>query len=158
MARQILGQKQAAAVTLTAHTASPVDRRIGARDSDKLLRTKRRSQYVEALSRLDAGCHLQNPQSVQALIEALRAEFPELSLEQMPIGIVAKCYLGAPYEVHTLDVAQEIIQHYKKHQSLPVLLEKARVLAMHPSYAFIEVYIDSLRAISLDGEVSVIKE
>ena len=34
--------------------------------------------------------------------------------------------------------------------------ERARALVLHPSYAFIEVYPDTVRAIGLDGTVSVI--
>jgi hypothetical protein len=34
--------------------------------------------------------------------------------------------------------------------------ERARCLALHPSYAFIEIFKDTLRAVFLDGAVSVI--
>lgn len=158
MARHILGQGHQEIVALSVSEKSAVDRKIGAKDCDKILRSKRRAKYIESMTQLDVGCHLQSPQKIKELIDALHAEFPELSLEQMPIGIVAKCYLGKPFEVHTLDVEKEIVQHYKQYESLPLLLEKARSLAMHPSYIFIEVYADSLRAITADGSVSVIKE
>jgi hypothetical protein len=41
---------------------------------------------------------------------------------------------------------------------MPPLYERARALALHPSYLFIEIYPDTLRAISIDGSVSVIEK
>jgi hypothetical protein len=38
---------------------------------------------------------------------------------------------------------------------MPPLFERARALALHPSYAFVEVYSDVLRAVSVDGSVAV---
>ncbi len=35
--------------------------------------------------------------------------------------------------------------------------ERARSLALHPSYALVEVYTDKLRAIARDGTVSVLE-
>ena len=39
---------------------------------------------------------------------------------------------------------------------MPPLFERARSLARHNTYRFIEVYADSLRAVSEDGSVSVL--
>ena len=72
------------------------------------------------------------------------------------LGFVDKCYLGAPYEVHTIDLSGGIIEHYKRGQILPNGMEKARTLAMSGSYQFIEVYTNCLRAVSSNGSVSVI--
>jgi len=41
---------------------------------------------------------------------------------------------------------------------MPPLYESARSLALHTSYAFIEIYDDTLRVISVDGSVSVIEK
>jgi hypothetical protein len=90
------------------------------------------------------------------LIEAIANEFPELSIEQRPIGIVSQCYLGAPYEVHICDLGGGIIEHFQIYRPMPPLFERGRSLALHPGYAFVEVYPDTLRAVSLDGAVSVI--
>ena len=49
-----------------------------------------------------------------------------------------------------------IIEHYKSGHVLPGGLEKARSIAMHGGYDFIEVYVDCCRAISSNGSVSVI--
>ena len=123
---------------------------------DKLLRKSRSKEYMDALHRLDAGGHVHNQGKVNEIIDAIRAEFPEVELSGMLIGFVAVCYLGPPYEVHTLDFTGQIIEHYKVRQTLPNGMEKARSIAMRGGYAFIEVYIDCCRAIRSDGTVSVI--
>lgn len=121
-----------------------------------MLRKKRSAAYMKACQNLDAGGHTTNARQVAAFVQALKDEFPEIELAGVLLGLVSECYLGAPYEVHTLDPAGGIIEHYKKGQALPGGLEKARRLALS-GYAFIEVYTDCCRAISEDGSVSVVK-
>ena len=123
---------------------------------DKLLRKSRSKEYMEALHKLDAGGHVHNQNKVNEIINTIRSEFPEVELAGVLLGYVAICYLGKPYEVHTLDIAGGIIEHYKAGQPLPNGLEKARSIAMRGGYDFIEVYIDCCRAISANGTVSVI--
>ena len=120
------------------------------------LRQKRSSAYVQAVTQLDAGGHVHSPAATQALIDAIRNELPDVSIDALPFGIVSRCYLGAPYEVHTLDCSGSIIQHYKTHESLPATLERARSLAQHPAYAFIEVYGSRLIAVSSSGQTALI--
>ncbi len=123
---------------------------------DKLLRKSRSKEYMQALHKLDAGGHVHNQSKVNDIIDTLRNEFPELDISGIMLGIVSICYLGAPYEVHTLDISGQIIEHFKGGQILPGGLEKARSIAMRGGYDFIEVYIDCCRAISSNGTVSVI--
>lgn len=123
---------------------------------DRRLRSKRTRTYVEAMTRLDAGTHHSSRASLEALLDAIRQEFPELQASDLLQGIVARCHLGAPYEVHTLDCVGDIVQHYKNHEPLPPNLERARALALHPSYAFIEVHSSWLCAVRADGDVAVI--
>ncbi|WP_206885561.1 hypothetical protein [Alicyclobacillus mali (ex Roth et al. 2021)] len=118
---------------------------------------RRSTEYVRALSELDLGPGVNLAEVVQSIIEKIRAELPDIELSRLPSGIVAKCYLGAPYEVHTLDLSGNIIRHYKTFEPLPEHLEVARSLALHPKYAFIEVYADALRAVMKSGEVAVVK-
>ena len=123
---------------------------------DKLLRKSRSKEYMEALHKLDAGGHVHNQNKVNEIINTIRSEFPEVELAGVLLGYVAICYLGKPYEVHTLDIVGGIIEHYKAGQPSPNGLEKARSIAMRGGYDFIEVYIDCCRAISANGTVSVI--
>jgi len=80
----------------------------------------------------------------------------ELINSGMFLGILAKCYLGIPYEVHTLSFSFSIIEHYKKGQTLPDGMEKARAMAARGVYEYIEVYTDYCCAVSSDGTVSMI--
>lgn len=48
------------------------------------------------------------------LMKAIQEEFGTAELTSLPLGIVSKCFLGHPYEVHTLDLSgSQIIKHYK---------------------------------------------
>lgn len=123
---------------------------------DRLLRSPRSKRYMEALNKLDAGGHTHNKNKTDEIINAIQNEFPEVEISDVLLGFVSICYLGRPYEVHTLDLSGQIIEHYKAGQVLPGGLEKARSIAMRGGYAFIEVYVDCCRAISANGSVSVI--
>lgn len=123
---------------------------------DRLLRKARSKEYMDALHRLDAGGHVHNQQKVNEILDAIRNEFPEIELSGVLLGYVSICYLGKPYEVHTLDMTGQIIEHYKAGQPLPGGLEKARAIAIRGGYDFIEVYADCCRCISANGSVSVI--
>jgi hypothetical protein len=155
MPRPILGSPQAR----TAGSAAPVHATKNALTGPQLqqrLRTKRSAGYVKALAKLDVGGYHADRASLDALIEAIAAEFPELGIEQRPLGLVSQCSLGAPYEVHICDLAGSIVEHFETFRRMPPLFERARALALHPEYCFIEIYADSLRAIGADGSVSVI--
>ena len=122
------------------------------------LRQRRSTNYIRAMTELDAGCHCQDPRAVEALIAAIQQELPEVTIDKLPIGIVSRCFLGEDYEVHTLDRTGGIVQHYRGHQSLPALLERARSLALHSGYLFVEVYVDSLVAVRSNGETAFISQ
>ncbi len=123
---------------------------------DRLLRKKRSKEYMEALHNLDSGGHVHNQDKVDEIINTIKNEFPEVEISGILLGYVAACYLGKPYEVHTLDITGGIIKHYKAGQTLPNGLEKARSIAIRGGYDFIEVYIDCCRAVNSIGAVSVI--
>ena len=127
---------------------------------DRLLRKPRSKAYMDVLHKLDAGGHVHNQNNVNDIINTIINEFPEVELELggVLLGFVSVCYLGKPYEVHTLDIAGGIIAHYKAGHALPSGMEKARAIAMRGGYAFIEVYVDCCRAVSSNGSVSVITE
>lgn len=123
---------------------------------DRLFRKTRSKEYMEAMKKLDAGGHVHNQDKVDAILDTIRNEFPEVKLAGILLGCVSVCHLGRPYEVHTLDITEGIIEHYKAGQTLPNGMEKARGIAMRGGYEFIEVYVDCCRAISAGGAVSVI--
>ena len=133
--------------------SKPASQRHAPINRQEMLRTKRSQRYIEALRRLDAGGALADPAALASLREAITAEFPESELA--PRGWVAKCYLGVPYEVHTLDATGAIVRHYRWGEPLPPTLERARSLARSGRYLVIEVHADRLIAIADDGATSV---
>ena len=82
--------------------------------------------------------------------------FPSSASIKRPWELSANAYLGAPFEVHVCDFRGEILEHFQTYRSMPSLFERARSLAIHPAYALIEVYTNTLRAVAADGSVSVI--
>ena len=123
---------------------------------ERLMRKQRSKGYVDMMTKLDAGGHVHNRKQVEDILGAIRNEFPEVELQGIMLGIVSACYLGRPYEVHALDITGSILEHYKSGQALPGGLEKARSLAIHGGYSFIEVYLDCCRCVSDNGTVSVV--
>lgn len=124
---------------------------------EKLLRRKRSKEYLDHFSLLDSGNATIAQSKLEDILRAIAKEFPEVELSGLLLGYVSKCYLGASYEVHTVDISGRIIEHYKKGETVPNGMEKARTIAMNPAYAFIEVYSDCCRAVSDSGSVSVVK-
>ncbi|MDR0822971.1 MAG: hypothetical protein LBN20_04225 [Endomicrobium sp.] len=125
--------------------------------SDLAFRQKRSSKYIELLKLLDTSGNNISQVDIDKIVSDIKNELGEIGIGQIPLGIVSKCYLGNPYEVHTLTLVGTIIKHYKFGESLPPELEKARNLAFSPKYAFIEVYTDRLVAINKDGSAAEIK-
>ncbi len=160
MPKPILKPQQIQAQTHSLLSTTPQESRqkqqIDRLKLDRLLRQPRSKAYMEAIHKLDAGGHVLNKEAAQNIIDTIRAELPEVELGGNLLGYVAICYLGRPYEVHVLDMTGEIIQHYKGGESLPNGMERARGIAMHGGYLFIEVYTDCCRAVSSNGTVSVI--
>lgn len=162
MPRYIMNQqtKQQSQVELSlqAKPQSKTKTKLNQMQIERVLNRKRSPEYMDAIARMDAGGHVHNQHMVNALIQAIQNELPEIEIDLGPQGIVSKCYLGAPYEVHTLDVVGKIIEHYETFRKMPGLLETARGLAKSGHYAFIEVYPHALRAVKEDGTVATIKE
>lgn len=157
MPRPLIGAPK---TDLTSREGQPLKSvRIGLREPQlgKRLREKRTHAYVQTFSKIDVAGHQSDRTALDALLRTISNEFPELGIDQLPLGIVSKCYLGAPYEVHICDFNGEIIEHFETHRPMSDPFERARALALHPSYAFIEVFRDNLRAVSVDGAVSVIE-
>jgi len=157
MARPIIhipGVRTSPALTVGAAPIQPAV--LTKPELERRLRQKRSRAYVEAMTKLDAGSYTSDPNAINALIAAIQQELPEIRIEQQPLGIIARCYLGGGHDVHTLDRTLSILTHFKTYQPLPALLERGRSLALHTEYAFVEVYVDSLRAVRCGGEISVL--
>ncbi|MBS0623513.1 MAG: hypothetical protein JSS62_02715 [Verrucomicrobia bacterium] len=122
--------------------------------SDRDILKKRSKRYLDTISKLDAKT-LTDTKGMKELMNAIQEEFGTADTASLPLGIVAKCFLGHPHEVHTLDLSgSQIIKHYKIGEALPDDFEKARTLAKHNAYAFVEVYRDKIILIREDGTPS----
>lgn len=142
------------ATRTSAATRAP-SARLSLAELDARLRLPRSKAYLQALASLDAGGHGLSPADRAEIADIVRAEFPELTVDQLPQGFVAKCHLGDPYEVHTFDLQSgEIIAHYRTGEALPGGLERGRALAMHGAYALVEVYGTDVRGISPSGRAT----
>ena len=75
---------------------------------DRLLRKSRSKEYMDAIHQLDAGGHVHNKKEVNEIINTIKSEFPDVDINGILLGFVAKCYLGAPYEAHTLELVQMV--------------------------------------------------
>lgn len=120
------------------------------------LRRKRTNEYLKLLADLDI--HSRVSLDTDEVIASIEKQFMGVPKKEQLIGILAKCYLDDCYDVHFLDRDKVILEHIKKTDSLPEKFAKARRLALHPSYACIEIYSDCLRAVAVNGEVSVVEE
>lgn len=119
--------------------------------SDRDILQRRSKRYLDTIAGLDAKT-LTDTKGMEALMNAIQEEFGTADIASLPLGIVAKCFLGHPHEVHTLDLSgSQIIKHYKIGEPLPDDFEKARTLAKHNAYAFVEVYRDKVILIREDG-------
>ncbi len=148
MGRQILGNepnRQPLRARMSADLAPGVRPAHGTKVSLR----RRSGTYLNLLRQLDTGGAVKGV-DVAELRAAIDAEFPMPS-DVLPQGLVGRCYLGHPYEVHTLDLSGEIIEHYQSGRPLPGLLELHRALAQSPHYLAIEVYSDRVVCIRDDG-------
>lgn len=156
MPRPIIGHPQEGGGSPTRHPISSPSFTRPTPGLDHRLRQRRTSGLERAIHSLDAGTHGADRASLERLLEAIAAEFPDLAVDERPIGLVARCHLGSPFVVHVCDLSGMIVEHYPADRSMPAPFERARSLALHPSYVYVEVYRDSLRAVAPDGSVSVV--
>jgi hypothetical protein len=115
----------------------------------------RSENYLRALRKLDVSGNL-SAVEIDEFVDGVRREFAE-KYHTIPFGIVAECFLGEPFEVHTLALDGSIIEHYRRGQTLPAPLERARALAVSPAYLAVEVYPDRLVCVRADGSVVLLE-
>lgn len=119
--------------------------------SDRDILKKRSKKYLDLISGLDTKT-LTDTKGMNELIKAIQEEFSTAELSCLPLGILSKCFLGHPYEVHTLDLSgTQIIRHYKSTETMEADFEKARSVAKHNAYAMVEIYKDKIILIREDG-------
>lgn len=113
--------------------AGPTERQVPRQPGT---RRSRGRELLAAVHRLDA-----------VLDEAARAELARWArehyraeLDDMPVGLVAQCFLGPPFVDHRMDLLHEILDHYAPADVMPDPFGQARMLVRTGAYAFVEVY------------------
>lgn len=144
-----LGQQAQGALS-----ASQRPRTTTAGTDGRLLTSARSARYAAAVAKLDGSATLTEVQTAR-IVDDIHREFAE-KWAAFPAGIVGHCFLGAPFEVHTLTADGQIVEHYQVGEPLPGLLEKARSLARHDTYLAIEVYPDRMVCVRHDGTITIL--
>ncbi|MFI6418996.1 hypothetical protein ACIBG6_16535 [Streptomyces sp. NPDC050842] len=93
-----------------------------------------------AIERLDAELD----DTARAELAAWIREAYERSHGDVPMGFVARCFLGPPFVDHTLDLMGVITRHFAPFDPMPEPFARARMLARSGGYAYIEVYATGL--------------
>jgi hypothetical protein len=101
------------------------------------------------MARLDATTDV-TPAEIQEIIDDIRREFTD-RWAALPLGLVSRCYLGEPFEVHTLLPDGGILEHYRVGQRLPGQLEAGRTHSLSGLYLAVEVYDNRLVCTRTDG-------
>lgn len=131
---------------------------VGNSKLDSVFSTKKRSkEYINFITKLE-NIDVYKINGFKELTDQISNEIGPLGFSSSPLGILAKCFLGAPFDVHILGLEGEIIlNHYKASEPLPPSYSKARLLALHNQYSIVEVYNDKFILIDLEGNTTNIK-
>lgn len=122
--------------------------------SPSLSLKKRSVDYIRFISKIE-NLEGHSVNGYKELIDKISVEIGPLGLPTSPIGILAKCFLGAPFDVHILGLSGDIIiNHYKVSEQLPPDYAKARILAIHNQYSIVEVYNDKFVLIDIEGNTT----
>ncbi|MEN3608651.1 hypothetical protein [Plantactinospora sp. ZYX-F-223] len=113
-------------------------------------RKPRHSGLFAAVSRLDTEI---DPAARAELARWVREQY-ETEYGDIPLGFMARCYLGPPYVDHRLDLLHDIVEHFAPADGVPEPFAQARMLARNDAYAFVEVYASGeIRPVFADGTV-----
>lgn len=119
------------------------------RTIDRNRRAIRSQDLVEAVRSLDTAT---DPAVAQAIMQWINDEYESRQGGAL-IGLFSRCYLGAPYVDHRLDLSGGyILEHFTREQNPPGPFQAARPFARSDAYIFIEVYDDgSVVPVRADG-------
>ncbi len=118
----------------------------------RLARKPRHAGILAAVRRFDMRI---GQAEREELARWIRDEY-QTELGDIPIGLVAQCFLGPPYVDHRLDLFGNIVEHYAPADPMPEPYSAARMLVRTGAYAFVEVYgSGELRPVLPDGTVVI---
>lgn len=102
-------------------------------------RMKRRStELVEAMRMIDTTVDESAREQVMSWVR----EHYEARQGGTIVGMFQRCYLGAPYVDHKLDLVGNIVHHYAGSETVEFPYSQARGLVRSDAYAFVEIYSD----------------
>lgn len=126
----------------TQASRGPISRNVdvaAARAIDRNRRAVRSQELIEAVQHLDVTT---DPATAQAIMQWINDEYESRQGGTL-VGLFSRCYLGAPYVDHRLDLSGgHILEHFTREQSPPGPFQAARPLARSNAYIFVEVYDD----------------
>lgn len=129
------------AATSTQRTTQSSNTSAAQRLAIRELRKPRSAALLDAVRKLDSGL---DEQACRALAEQISAQYAKDFGGGVPIGLLATCYLGAPYVDHRLNLIELIVEHYTPTSAVPDPYAAARPLVRSGAYAYVEVYSDGL--------------
>jgi hypothetical protein len=128
------GQTQA-----TELTGSRTGDLAAGRTIERQRKAARSPELIEAVQRLDTTS---DPTTAQAIMKWIEEEYERRQGGTL-VGLFSRCYLGAPYVDHRLDLSgRHILEHFTSEDSPPVPFQEARPFARNSAYIFVEVYDD----------------
>ena len=110
----------------------------------------RHSGLFEAVHRLDTQL---DAATRRQLVDWITDQYAT-DYGDVPLGFLARCYLGPPYVDHRLDLVRSIVEHFQPVDAVPEPFNGARMLARLSSYEYVEVYASgTLVPVRVDGGV-----
>jgi hypothetical protein len=101
---------------------------------------RRGARLLDSVRKLDTGL---DERACRALADWIRDEYASAHSD-VPLGFVARCYLGPPYVDHQLSLLHVIVRHFAAAEPMPEPFAAARMTARSGGYAYVEVYSDGL--------------
>src|SRR5262249_14026034 len=85
--RPILNVKtKTQSVELDVHAKPKVTTRLAGAHLEARIKRKRNADYIQAVTKLDAGAHTADRKGLEQVIAAIETEFADLEISQRPIG------------------------------------------------------------------------
>lgn len=125
---------------------------VSATELSRRRRQARDPGLLEAVKRLDAE---PSREAQLKILNWLQQEYDARGGGPL-IGLFSRCYLGAPYVDHMLNLLGQICEHYSMNESPQGPYVGARALARNLAYAYVEVYADgAVIPVRIDGTQAI---
>lgn len=127
------GQRRRVATPMSGQQADPAQRQVPRQAGTRQVRGR---ELLAAVHRIDAGLD----DAARGALAGWARDFYQAEFADIPLGLVAQCFLGPPFVDHRMDLAHDILEHYAPADAMPDPFARARMLVRSGAYAFVEVY------------------